>query len=290
MLSIIVCSVNESKLEKFRRNVTETIGDNVPFEIIAHNNLLNPKPLAKVYNECAAKAQYPFLLFSHEDVGFITENWFDKIQTKMQEPSTGVIGFAGTKVVYDMPASWFVDPHWIAVNYIQSGEYMCCNSGPGKPWNQVIALDGFALFARRDVWEENKFDEENLTDFHCYDMDFSMSVARKYRNYVCGCIQVCHESHGNYGKAWLQNTMKMYRCKWHAMLPMMTPDVLLDSKEIDKNSEKAYFRMIKKVAKKNLIPLNLLSGYAKYPASPRHIEHWLKILFYQMRSLLRLMK
>ena len=38
MLSIIVCSVNRKYLLNFEKNVAETIGDNVEYEILAIDN------------------------------------------------------------------------------------------------------------------------------------------------------------------------------------------------------------------------------------------------------------
>ncbi len=42
MLSIIVSTVYPERLERFRRNVAETIGD-IPYEIIAIENVKNPR-------------------------------------------------------------------------------------------------------------------------------------------------------------------------------------------------------------------------------------------------------
>lgn len=78
MLSIIVSTVYPERLERFRRNITDTIGE-VPYEIIAIENRKDPRSLANVYNEGAVRARYPYLLFMHEDAGFQTGNWFDKI-------------------------------------------------------------------------------------------------------------------------------------------------------------------------------------------------------------------
>lgn len=72
MLSIIVSTVYPERLERFRRNVAETIGD-IPYEIIAIENVKNPRSLANVYNEGGSRARFPYLLFMHEDAGFITK-------------------------------------------------------------------------------------------------------------------------------------------------------------------------------------------------------------------------
>ena len=58
MLSIIVSTVYPERLERFRRNVAETIGD-IPYEIIAIENVKNPRSLANVYNEGGSRARFP---------------------------------------------------------------------------------------------------------------------------------------------------------------------------------------------------------------------------------------
>lgn len=290
MLSIIVCYVNSSKLEVLKRNIASTIGAGVEYEIIAKNNLVDPEPIACVYNKCAAKAKYPYLLFIHEDAGFITENWFSVMEPQLRKKDCGVIGFAGSKVLFDVPGGWFMDPKWIVVNLSQSGELCCENSGPEIPWNEVVTLDGYAMFVRREVWEEIPFDEQYLTGFHCYDIDFSISVAQKYKNYVCGSVLTYHDSAGNFDKRWLKETIKLYKAKWNKMLPMMSSDVFITESKIKKSNERAYFRVIKRVAEKNVIPVSFLIGYMKYPPSPRLLEHWAKVVFLQAKAVIRALR
>lgn len=289
MLSIIVCSVNSAKLAKLKQNIADTIGEGIDYEIIAENNLAYPsRPIANVYNWAAAKAKYPFLLFIHEDAGFLSNGWFRKIESKLTEKDCGVIGFAGSKVMLSVPGGWFMDPKWIVVNIDQSGEYCCVNSGPSQPWNEVVALDGLAMFVRREVWQEFPFDEKLLTGFHCYDMDFSLTVARKYRNYVCGSVMAFHESRGNFDKSWLRETVRMYKEKWQDFLPLMSSDVFINDNKIDSLNERAYFRVLKRIAEKHFIPICFLAGYLKYPLTFRLLEHWAKIFFMQAKAVGRI--
>ena len=68
MISLIVCSANSSMLEEFKDNVRLTIG--VEYELIIFDNRIKRYGLCRVYNECAEKAKYDFLLFVHEDMYF----------------------------------------------------------------------------------------------------------------------------------------------------------------------------------------------------------------------------
>ena len=54
----------------------------------------------------------------------------------------------------------------------------------GEWFAEVVAVDGFGMFVRKEVWKANPFDEKMLTGFHCYDVDFSLQIAvsKRYRN------------------------------------------------------------------------------------------------------------
>lgn len=77
MLSIIICSVDKQRLSNIQRNVAETIGDGVKYEIIAIDNSERKGSITSIYNEGARRAKYPCLLFVHEDVEFQTQDWFE---------------------------------------------------------------------------------------------------------------------------------------------------------------------------------------------------------------------
>lgn len=49
----------------------------------------------------ARQARYPYLFFVHEDVKFHSQDWGTVVAEKLAEPSCGVIGFAGTKIMFD---------------------------------------------------------------------------------------------------------------------------------------------------------------------------------------------
>ncbi len=201
MISIIVCYISPSKLDKLKRNISETIGD-VPYEVIALDNRESPKSIAGVYNDGASKAIYPNLLFIHEDAGFVDKNWMSKIGDKLAEPDCGVIGFAGSRLMSDAPGGWNVLPEYSVWNLLENGRMLSMNiEEDAKPFREVVAVDGFAMFVRRNVWQEIGFDETMLRGFHCYDVDFSLSVGSSYRNYVCTDILLYHDSKGNFGEA-----------------------------------------------------------------------------------------
>lgn len=283
-LSIIVCVTSGEMIAELRQNVASTIGKDVEYEIIEIRNVENPRPISRVYNEGASKARYPYLLFLHQDAGFESEGWWGQIEPKMSEPDCGVIGFAGTKVMFDVPSGWGVHGfEWLVLNLNQSGRKVVLNSDREKKFEEVVALDGFAMFVRKDVWEKYPFDERNIRGFHCYDIDFSLCVGAEYKNYVCTCVLPYHHSEGKFGDEWFAATLDMYDRKWHRILPRYSSDVTIMSDDAAKLAERAWFRMAKCMFDIGTYDKNLLSLSRKYPLTYRSFEHRMKLWLYKLK-------
>lgn len=292
-ISIIVCATKPNLVEELRENIAETIGENAVYEIIAIDNTVNPQAISKVYNEGGGKAQYDNLLFIHQDAGFVTKDWLSPIEKKLKEPDCGVIGFAGTKVFYNYPSGWGNHGFEWIVAYFDSGTVEDTNRPAGKDFAEVVAVDGYAMFVRRDVWRKKPFDEEAITGFHCYDIDFSLSMVPEYKNYVCCNVLTYHRSPGNFDEKWAEQTLKLYNAKWKNMLPLFATDVEFAPGEKEYTEERACFRAIKQFQKFGTYPEllnNLKKRFLSYPLSPRHFEHLIKFYIYQFKGLMKSLK
>lgn len=278
MLSIIVSSVRPERLKELEENISQTIDKDVEYEIVAIPNRDNPRSLTAVYNEGASHARFPYLLFIHEDAGFVTNNWWTTIERKLREPDCGVIGFAGTRVMLNLPTGWGVDQRWMLLNLNESGRKIRILPPQPKDFEAAVAMDGFALFVRKDVWEQVKFDEKLLNGFHCYDVDFTLCVAQHYRNYVCTCVDVYHNSKGSFNEDWLRTTYNIYMNKWNAMLPITVPDMELTEKEVAYVEERVCFRMIKFLKNLGLPTDKAVARFKEFPMSWRHLEHTVKLI------------
>lgn len=220
MYSIICCSVNPEDAGLMESNIAGTIG--MPFEFIAFDNRKYNDGLCKVYNLCARKARHEFLCFVHEDVRFLTQNWGRLIAGQLQQAGCGVIGFAGSVLKLKRLTGWNTCGKDLRANYVQymrGGDHPRCVNPEKNPFSPVVTLDGLCLLVRRDVWEETLFDEATFQGFHCYDIDFSLSVARHYTNYVCHTVLVEHYSQGSFSRSWLQGLEALHE-KWRSRLPM----------------------------------------------------------------------
>lgn len=285
MITIIICSISSDRLLDIKCNIDQTIG--VEYEIISIDNKEKKWSIAKAYNYGAKMAKYPYLLFVHEDVKFHSQGWGGFIIQKLMEPDCGVVGFAGAKVRLDCYSGWGYDGRY-HVTYLYQGlgnglaEFYVSHAYMNRPFSEVIVLDGLALFVKKDVWEQYPFDEELLTGFHCYDIDFTMQISvAHYRNYVC-CSNNClieHFSSGSFDKDWYSMTVRMHE-KWRYLLPIYTNDVALNSKIWKRNEENCSYDFLKRMLKADCPFIEkrmVLKEYWLRPFSWRHFKRCVKM-------------
>ena len=288
MISFICCSIKPAEAEKVHQNIASTVG--VPFEFIYFDNREHSYGLCKVYNLCAEKAKYDYLCFVHEDVKFSTENWGPLIVKKLSEEDCGVIGFAGCTVKIKYPTGWNLSSNCLRMNMIQHYKRRKTFSvkrifPDSEQYSQVIPLDGFCLYVRKDVWEECRFDDNYFTGFHAYDVDFTLNVAQKYKNYVCNIVSVEHFSDGSFSQEWYDETLRLHS-KWESKLPMAASDDDISPKKMRKYFETAKYINLKASMKAKIKPRvsfsDVVRHISEFPASVRSwrlIEKYLKYKF-----------
>jgi len=216
MISVIICSINKDFAAQVKSNIEETIG--VPWEPIIIDNAINSLPITKVYNLGAEKASYDILCFVHEDVLFKTKDWGAKILHYFDsDKQLGLVGVGGSKYKSKTPSGWFCgikELDCCNITHIDKAgnvEVLFMNPQPEKILQPVVTVDGVFMCCPKDVWLITKFDEVLLTDFHLYDIDFSLRVSEKYKSIITFEIDILHIVKGNhYGNKWLESTLL-----WH---------------------------------------------------------------------------
>ena len=214
MISLIVCSINKEYAEKLEQNIRETIG--VQFELIVINNKIESRGITAVYNQGANQAQYEILVFVHEDVAFLTQDWGLILQKYYTENKDwGVIGIAGAKYKSKTNSGWYTG--------IQ--DFDCCNITHVAPNSkiqkillkpqkdevstQVVVLDGVFIVTLKAIWDKLKFNDEHLTGFHYYDIDFSLRAALITKVIVTFEIDIAHfTTGGDFGDKWVGQSFK----------------------------------------------------------------------------------
>ena len=267
MISLIVCSVNPVLLEQLRANVNETIG--ITHELIIIDNRNTGDGICKAYNKAGRMASYPAVCFIHEDVRFETKDWGYRILAHLEDPNIGMLGFAGGDAKPVVPASWSSCFRSNQINVIQHfkmpdraiEKLLVTDTEPPSVSRPVVALDGFFLATRKDIFDRFPFDEQLLTGFHGYDIDFSLQVGRHYKMLVIFDIVVHHLSDGSLNKAWMESQMILSK-KWKKELPVFV-------ETIDKKQETFYHWKSFQVFMENLLRLRyprlfILKNFARY--------------------------
>lgn len=244
-LCIIICSINPQMAQEAVANFKQTAG--IPLEIRIMDNRQQNLPIARIYNMGAAESHAPHLLFIHEDVRFETQGWGAEFVRKLSEPQTGVIGFAGAAWWFPSTGAWWSVPekfHRCNYSQIENGERKShlLPPSPEADFLPAVSLDGVAMAVRRDVWEQYPFDESVLKGFHCYDLDFSVEIARHYTNYVAYGIRLLHFSNGKYDSRWFEASDYIYRKKWMRQGAVSVMPV--DKKDIKKYQSKFHYDYI----------------------------------------------
>jgi hypothetical protein len=226
-ISVITCSIDHELCVKMIESVKKTIG--IKFEIIVFDNQEKNYGICKVYNNCAQKANFPYLCFIHEDIIMSTQNWGkDMVMFEEKTQNCGVIGFAGGTIAKKNFTEWgfgqngryrYYDPPVgkSKMYTIRELEFKY-NNPENKEFAEVIVLDGLFLFVSKELWKSNPFDEDMIKGFHFYDADFSFSISQKRQNYVCLTADIYHFSKGNNNREYYEAAM-IFQKKWKEKLP-----------------------------------------------------------------------
>lgn len=239
MISVVICSINKDFAQQVQKSIEASIG--VAWEFIAIDNTQSPQSLTKVYNLGASRAQYDILCFVHEDIVFKTQNWGVKLlEYFAKDSSLGLVGVGGSKYKSKTPSGWYsgfseLDCCNITHRNTASQEHkIYFNPVPGSLTQPVVVADGVFLCCPKKVWQEIKFNDSLLKDFHLYDLDFSLRVAGKFKVIVTFEIDIIHITKGgHYGNKWLEETLLWHRER-KGELPVYTPDLGLPIEKIEK--------------------------------------------------------
>jgi hypothetical protein len=277
MLSIIICSIRPELSENLRKNIDETIG--IEHEIIIFDNREFRYGICKVYNSCAEKARYPFLCFLHEDVFIHTMNWGREICNFLKNEEVGVVGFAGGLVKSSMPSLWGTTNEYSRMYFIdgpeKSGHFFNLNP-QNESYARVLCLDGFCMFVSKVVWGGNLFDENTFRKFHSYDVDFTFSVARRLKNYVCYTISITHFSKGNFNDLWLHENEKFID-KWRDELPCSI--LPLSSSELQRVDNHVLYNFLRFMINRNFPVVSVNKYLRMYFDATKVNRQYFKIIF-----------
>lgn len=214
MISVIVSSYNDEYFSLFKKSLENTIGLN--YELI---KIDNPKKysLSEAYNLGAEKARFDILLFIHEDVIFASENWGLILKNLfLVNSKLGIVGVAGSLTKSYLPTGWGTGTSIFDRIYLiqvsDNKESLHTTKKANESSELVKVIDGVFIATTRDVWQKFKFDE-SISDFHFYDIDFSLRVTESYIGLITYEILLKHYSLGNYNSDWVEKTLAYHSRK-----------------------------------------------------------------------------
>ena len=229
MISIITCSIKPEICQKMLNSVSQTIGSE--YETIVFDNREEKLGLCAAYNKAAKEAKGNYLCFVHEDIVIKANDWGKElIKFAEHNNDCGAIGIAGGKCANRNFINWSASGSLIKVYDGVSSDNLDSETNlfyhyvnpDNEIFSKAVCLDGVFLFVKKNIWENNKFDEETFKEFHFYDADFSLSISQKYQNYVYFGMDIYHFSAGNVERTFCKN-MYLFQKKWKCKLPYYLP-------------------------------------------------------------------
>lgn len=236
MISIIISSYNEANYSRCEESIMKTIG--VAFDI---QRVLNKEgiPLTQIYEEVRKRAQYPYIVFMHEDVIMKKDNWGRiLIDLMSKESNIGIVGIVGGKYKTTLPSGWTTWPVLAPFSrgHLYSGEgkneegyfdFDVCRESTKEPLlvEDVVVVDGLFMCVNAKVFETCHFEEDLLRGFHGYDTDFCLQAFLKgWRVVISREILLRHISTGN-TDAQHEIANKVISQKYRKQLPIATSDL-----------------------------------------------------------------
>lgn len=250
MISIIICSVNESNYKKLKLNIVRTIGE-VKYEIIKIENQKKKWNITKAYNYGYKKAIYDNLLFIHEDVKFVNNNWGTIFIQELNKDNIGLLGVAGATYKSCFPSAfWHLPKEKLIVNIIQhynnkpkkhikQGDFNC---------NEIKVIDGVFIGLKKS--STIKFNE-SIKGFHCYDLGISIDILNKGSKIkVTDKILIEHFSIGTTDKTFIKNYIL-----FHEQYKQLIKNNILTQKALDNY---AFDKFLKICLENRFFSFNLL--------------------------------
>lgn len=194
---IAICSKHDQP------DKTQIFEDTLKYKLDATFCLKNDKPLSVRYNEAIISAledDCDCLILAHDDIT-LEENPIPKLEKLFHK--FDLVGVAGAKKIeIKSPALW----HLMGGGF-QSGNlhgtvnHVCALYGKqpsvfGPTPQRVVMIDGVFMALNRTCMEEMRFDEDNPSDFHFYDLEFSLHAHLKELSVGVGDILITHASPG----------------------------------------------------------------------------------------------
>ncbi|WP_282194870.1 glycosyltransferase [Alistipes ihumii] len=280
-----MCSVDPDRSRRAELNIRRSAG--IDPEIFIHDNREGGWGRCETYNHYASRARNDCLCFLHEDSrsGPTRGPARSSIFTGLRR-GAGVIGFFGYALKTRSPSlSGGLKRSVRASLYRHAGGRVVRteNRAGEADFSPVVQVDGQCLIVPKSVWREHPFDEELFRDFHLYDVDFCVRIARRYANYICHSVFGEHGSVGSYDDDRYRNVL-LFQRRWDGCLPLtVVPTSPREVREAETFAAYKFYKRVLSEGRSAYVPF-ARSMYRRYRTGRadwrllRHALHYALIL------------
>lgn len=212
----IICVYNDEKI--LNDWLLESLEKQTPgFELIKIDNTGGAfKSAAEALDHGAARAQGEYLLFVHQDVRLLSDDWLEKAAAFLKKlPDLGIAGVGGMRKI---PAAELF--RLIGTSPFRSGTGIVYG-GPEKApilgemdFKEPVAvqtLDELLLIIPASVYKNAGFDAGACRGWHLYGADYALSAAdRGLKAYVLP-LPVWHRSGGTLGREYFATLRELFK-------------------------------------------------------------------------------
>jgi hypothetical protein len=198
-VSVVVCSRDEQEGRRIREHYEELLAGR-PFEIV---HVYDARSLCEGYNRGFAKTSGDVVIFSHDDIEIVTEDFATRLLRHLS--SCDVVGLAGTS---QLAGAVWTSAGWPRLHGCLGQRYPAGRGFSFECYGPIArapieAVDGLFLAANRATCKAIPFDEASFDGFHFYDVDFSYrAFLAGYRIAVPWDILAVHDSVGSFDAGW----------------------------------------------------------------------------------------
>jgi Glycosyltransferase like family len=208
-VSAIICSIRPDYFAHIKAQLESRFAAH-EIEVIG---IHDAKSLCEGFNRGARQSRGDILIFCHDDIDIVHDNFADRLLHHLQ--TQDMVGIVGASHIVNGSWKYAGLPHLHGqiihrppdektLNAQQMGSFYYLAAGLQKPvMENIQTMDGVFMAAHRRVWESVGFDEATFDGFHLYDIDFSYrAFLAGYRLGIPADLLLVHFSLGRYDTAW----------------------------------------------------------------------------------------
>lgn len=235
---MITIGFSTKKLDlEFKQHLIDSCGVRGAEVIHIENN--GEYSLTEAYNILLKQSTNDIVVLCHDDIYFDTKNWGKRLLNHFKKTEYGILGVAGSTEMSDSGVWWNDRNRMVGiVNHEKEDKKWVSNYSMDLKNNiaEVCVIDG--LFIALSKGRIHNHFNEDIKDFHFYDVDFSFSNhINSVKVGVIFNVRITHKSVGMTNESWEKNKEQFINI-WNSKLPhKLIPSITFSEKPKIKNEK-----------------------------------------------------